>query len=126
MLQPERPLEGVEYAPLARSGQRPDTSRRIITPTRRSVAVGSIDMKTVRAVRLVPALLALLIGGSEPLSRNALAQQTPSGLRSPESFFGFRMGADRKLANWDKLLEYYRLLAKSSNKNAARGAWQDQ
>ena len=26
------------------------------------------------------------------------------------------MGADRKLANWDKLLEYYRLLAKDSNK----------
>src|SRR5688500_12015811 len=73
-------------------------------------------MKTVRAVRLVPALLALLIGGSEPLSPNAFAQQTPSGLTSPESFFGFPMGADRKLANWDKLLEYYRLLAKSSNK----------
>jgi hypothetical protein len=26
------------------------------------------------------------------------------------------MGADRKLANWDKLLEYYRLLAKSSDR----------
>ena len=26
------------------------------------------------------------------------------------------MGADRKLANWDKLLEYYQLLAKSSNR----------
>ena len=26
------------------------------------------------------------------------------------------MGADRKLANWDKLHEYYQLLAKSSNK----------
>jgi hypothetical protein len=28
---------------------------------------------------------------------------------SPEKFFGFQMGPDRKLANWDKLLEYYRL-----------------
>jgi hypothetical protein len=34
----------------------------------------------------------------------------------PEKFFGFEMGADRKLANWDKLHEYYQLLAKSSNK----------
>jgi hypothetical protein len=37
-------------------------------------------------------------------------------LSSPEQFFGFQMGADRKLANWDKLHEYYLLLAKSSNK----------
>jgi hypothetical protein len=35
---------------------------------------------------------------------------------SPEKFFGFAMGADRKLANWDKLLEYYRLLDKASDK----------
>ena len=31
---------------------------------------------------------------------------------SPEQFFGFRMGADRKIARWDKLVEYYRLLEK--------------
>jgi hypothetical protein len=37
-------------------------------------------------------------------------------LVAPEKFFGFQMGADRKLANWDKLHEYYQLLAKSSNK----------
>ena len=44
--------------------------------------------------------------------------QTPpeSTLASPEQFFGFQMGADRKLANWDKLHEYYQLLAKGSNK----------
>lgn len=29
---------------------------------------------------------------------------------TPEKFFGFRMGADRKIARWDKLVEYYRLL----------------
>lgn len=42
------------------------------------------------------------------------AQQ--AALPSPEKFFGFQMGADRKLANWDKLHEYYQLLAKNSNK----------
>src|SRR5690606_35682996 len=35
---------------------------------------------------------------------------------SPESFFGFQMGADRKLANWDRLLDYYRVLDKASNR----------
>ena len=43
-------------------------------------------------------------------------RQRVEGLASPDKFFGFQMGADRKLANWDKLLEYYQLLAKDSNK----------
>lgn len=38
----------------------------------------------------------------------------PSDLPSPEQFFGFQMGADRKLANWDKLHEYYQTLARSA------------
>jgi hypothetical protein len=28
-------------------------------------------------------------------------------ISSPEQFFGFRMGTDRKLARWDKIEEYY-------------------
>jgi hypothetical protein len=40
----------------------------------------------------------------------AFAQEIPS----PESFFGFQMGADRKLARWDKLVEYYTLLGDAS------------
>ena len=43
---------------------------------------------------------------------------------SPEKFFGFQMGADRKLANWDKLHEYYQALAKASNGMQARRARQ--
>ena len=37
------------------------------------------------------------------------AAQTPqaAALPSPEQFFGFRMGADRKLADWDRLQAYY-------------------
>ena len=38
----------------------------------------------------------------------------PSDLPTPEQFFGYQMGADRKLANWDKLHEYYQTLAKSA------------
>jgi hypothetical protein len=54
--------------------------------------------------------LTLLIAGAAPQARQTTA------IPSPEKFFGFQMGADRKLANWDRLLEYYNLLAKSSNK----------
>src|SRR5687768_9080800 len=43
-------------------------------------------------------------------------RQRVEGLPAPEKFFGFQMGADRKLANWDKLHEYYQVLAKGSNK----------
>ncbi len=42
--------------------------------------------------------------------------QASAALPTPEQFFGFRMGADRKLANWDRLLEYYRTLAKASDR----------
>ncbi len=44
---------------------------------------------------------------------SAPAQTT---LQSPERFFGHRMGADRTLANWDRLLEYYQTLAKTSDR----------
>ena len=35
-------------------------------------------------------------------------------LPSPESYFGFKMGADRKLARWDDLVKYYNLLGENS------------
>lgn len=37
------------------------------------------------------------------------AQITP-----PEKFFGFQLGADRKIARWDKIVDYYNLLAKQA------------
>jgi hypothetical protein len=41
----------------------------------------------------------------------ASAQAQPP---SPEKFFGFQMGADRKMARWDKMVEYYKALEKTS------------
>ncbi len=35
-------------------------------------------------------------------------------LPTPESYFGFKMGADRKLAHWDDLVKYYNLLGERS------------
>jgi hypothetical protein len=37
-----------------------------------------------------------------------------ASITTPEKFFGFQMGADRKMARWDKMVEYYNLLAKQS------------
>jgi hypothetical protein len=35
---------------------------------------------------------------------------------SPEKFFGFQMGADRKIARWDRIVEYYKLLERESRR----------
>jgi hypothetical protein len=69
-----------------------------------------------RSARFVPVAVALLVTASGPYTGAVTAQGPRSTLPSPEQFFGFQMGADRKLANWDKLHEYYQLLAKSSDK----------
>ncbi|NQU88219.1 MAG: peptidase M14 family protein [Mariniphaga sp.] len=37
-------------------------------------------------------------------------------ITSPEKYFGFQMGADRKLARWDKIVDYFYLLEKESDK----------
>lgn len=37
-------------------------------------------------------------------------------ITSPEEFFGFQMGADRKLANWNQLVEYYQLVGGESER----------
>lgn len=74
-------------------------------------------MKSSRSRRLAALLLGLLLVSSGVSIHTSAAQTAPqAALPSPEKFFGFQMGADRKLANWDKLHEYYQLLAKSSNK----------
>src|SRR4029077_8733512 len=35
-------------------------------------------------------------------------------ITSPEKFFGFQLGADKKIARWDKIVEYYSVLEKQS------------
>lgn len=67
------------------------------------------------SLRTVVALLALLVGGASSPAL-PLHAQPAAAPPSPEQFFGFQMGADRKLANWDKLHDYYQALAKASNK----------
>jgi len=35
-------------------------------------------------------------------------------ITTPEKFFGFQLGADKKMARWDKIVEYYAVLEKQS------------
>lgn len=43
----------------------------------------------------------------------AMAQDA---MPTPEAYFGFKMGADRKLAHWDDLVKYYNLLGEQSDR----------
>jgi hypothetical protein len=56
--------------------------------------------------------LVLFLAVTLLLPAAGIAQEIPS----PEEFFGFQMGADRKLAHWDQLLEYYDLLNERSDR----------
>ncbi len=66
-------------------------------------------MTTTRARHVLLLVVSLLLSPAG----SAFAQAPPP---SPEEFFGFRMGADRKLADWNRLHEYYQLLAKRSDR----------
>ncbi|MBT8395580.1 MAG: peptidase M14 family protein [Gemmatimonadetes bacterium] len=62
--------------------------------------------------RAVPSFVLLVLLAALSLPAHLLGQ----GIPSPEEFFGFQMGADRKLAHWDQLLEYYDLLDEQSDR----------
>lgn len=64
--------------------------------------------RAVAVLAFVVAFITLPVGTSAP----AAGQQIPS----PEQFFGFQMGEDRKLARWDRLVEYYELLGQQSDR----------
>ena len=63
----------------------------------------------LRLVQTVPVMVALVLLCSVHLGRIAKAQ---SQVTSPEKFFGFQLGSDKKMARWDKMVEYYNLLEK--------------
>ena len=68
-------------------------------------------MTTSSAPRILRALafMGALVLGS--LATHAAAQ-----IPTPEEFFGHRMGADRKLAKWEQLVEYYELIGQQSDR----------
>ena len=46
----------------------------------------------------------------------AFTAAAQTGIQTPEQFFGFRIGADNKLARWDKIVEYFRQLSGASDR----------
>jgi hypothetical protein len=60
----------------------------------------------MRTLRLI--LAAVILVGI--LTSAAHAQD----ITSPEKFFGFQLGADKKMARWDKIVEYYGVIEKQS------------
>ena len=75
---------------------------------------------STRSIRVLAVLLALLVA----VASSAVHSQTPAALPTPEKFFGFQMGADRKLANWDKLHELLPAAREGVRSRQAGGAWQ--
>jgi hypothetical protein len=43
-----------------------------------------------------------------------IAAATAQEITTPEKFFGFQLGADKKMARWDKIVDYYAVLEKQS------------
>jgi len=67
------------------------------------------SFKPVRFFRIL-SLLILILG---VLSQIAEAR---TKIASPEEFFGFKLGSDKKIARWDRIVDYFKHLEKESEK----------
>ena len=68
-------------------------------------------MRLLRAITLLAGLV--LAGAVAPTSR--LSAAAPA-IPTPEQYFGFRIGADGELARYPKILDYFQLLAKQTDR----------
>src|SRR5712692_11715946 len=50
----------------------------------------------------------------------SLAATAAGPLQTPEQFLGFEVGADNKLARWDKIVDYMKLAAANSDRVRVR------
>ena len=73
----------------------------------------------MRASRFAIAVfLGLSLVSSDPASM--VAASSPQALQTPEQFLGFRVGADTKLARWDKIVAYLKLVEGASDRVRVR------
>jgi len=70
-------------------------------------------MHTRREHRLLAGLPALLLIGFAILVSGGL---TAASLPTPEQFIGFKVGADNKLARWDRIAEYMKVVGTASDR----------
>ena len=66
-----------------------------------------------RSLTMLLAVAALVLGGTIAFAPSAGAQ---SAITPPAEFFGHELGADRKLARWDRMVEYFELLERQSDR----------
>jgi hypothetical protein len=70
-------------------------------------------MKSHRiALRLALTIIVTVLALTATIPSAVVAQAIPT----PEEFFGHQMGADRQLARWDRLVEYYELIGSMSDR----------
>ena len=66
--------------------------------------------------RLIHSLFTTLLISSLFLGLMITKTTAQGNITAPEKYFGFQMGADRKMARWDKIVDYFQLLEKKSDK----------
>lgn len=66
--------------------------------------------------RLLYGLLVCLMISTFSIGWISSARSVQQKITSPEQFFGFQLGSDRNIARWDKIVDYYFLLEKESDK----------
>lgn len=57
---------------------------------------------------------------AEQLDETPVRETPAPQIPTPEEFFGFPMGADRRLAHWDRMVDYFTLIGERSDRVAVR------
>ena len=71
-------------------------------------------MPAGRAVRFVASLAGLAVAVA--LVRPQVPVAAAPAVPTPEQFIGFKVGADTKLARWDRIVEYMKQVANGSDR----------
>lgn len=85
----------------------------------RALATPSLPFEGSRTLAGSFALAAALVLAPMParvVGQEVVGQGPAPEIPSPEAFFGHPMGADRKLARWDRLVAYYELIGERSDR----------
>jgi hypothetical protein len=72
-----------------------------------------INPRLIRVLILITILLHFFIQPPIILS-SPQSSAAEEKITAPEAFFGFELGADRKIARWDRIVQYFELLQKES------------
>jgi len=68
----------------------------------------------VRVSKLLTSLVGVCVAVA--LVRSAAVTAAGPSLPTPEQFIGFKVGADNKLARWDKIVDYMKVIAAGSDR----------